>query len=190
MSDAFGEGPGAALDVLGTEWVSTEDVITDTRGWRTEKRRVPVDFLDWTINGVALRSHLRMADGSVADERTQMVRGAEGRPYPVESLRALLNGYQANDKTWVRFADGRTAILFCSQCGDLDCATISARIDFEDTKVRWSSVAYQTGLSEEPDFEGFEPVTFTFARTAYESTIREQLRRWDGSLRSGGSDAS
>jgi hypothetical protein len=180
MSNSFGKGPEATLDVLGTEWVATEDLIIDARGWRNTKRRIPVNFLDWTINGVSLRSHLRMPDGSVADERTQMVCGTEGRPYPVESLRALLDGYQENDKAWVRFANGRTAILYCSQCGDLDCATISARIEFEHTNVRWSGIAYQTGLSETPDFEGFEPVTFTFARNAYESTIREQLRRWGG----------
>lgn len=181
MSNNSAGSPEATLDVLGTEWVATEDVIIDIRGGRrSKKRRIPVHFLDWTINGVALRSHLRMPDGSVVDERTEMVRGTEGRAHPVESLRALLDGYQPNDKAWVRFADGRTAILYCSQCGDLDCATISARIDFEHTKVRWSSVAYQTGLSEKPDFEGFEPVTFTFARKAYESTIHEQLRRWGG----------
>lgn len=180
MSNTFGKGPDAALDVLGTEWVATEDVIIDITGWRSKKRRTPVDFLDWTINGVALRSHLRMPAGSVAGERTQMVRGLEGHAYAVESLRALLDGYRANDQAWVRFADGRTAILYCSQCGDLDCATISARVDFEKATVRWSSVAYQTGLSEKPDFETFEPVTFTFSRKAYESTIREQLRHWGG----------
>ena len=180
MSNNSEESDEGILDELGTEWVATEDVIIDIRGWRNRKRRTPVNFLDWTINGVALRSHLRLHGGSVADERTQMVRGTEGHPYPVESLRALLDGYQPNDEAWVRFADGRTAILYCSQCGDLNCATISARIDFENTKVRWSSVAYQTGLSEKPDFEEFEPVTFTFARRAYETTIREQLRHWGG----------
>ncbi|NEN06242.1 hypothetical protein G3T36_10175 [Diaminobutyricibacter tongyongensis] len=179
MSNTSGKGPDATLDVLGTEWVATEDVIIDVgRGGRSKKRRIPVSFLDWTINGVALRSH--PPKPSVAGERTLLVPGREGHPYPVESLRALLDGYQENDKAWVRFADGRTAILYCSQCADLNCATISARIEFGYTKVRWSSVAYQTGLSEGPDFEGFEPVTFTFARNAYESTIREQLRRWGG----------
>jgi len=171
-----------SLVLLGTEWVAAEDVILEFTGWlglRSKEHRTPVTYLDWTIDSVPLRSILRLPGGREPDERTRMVKGTEGDSWATSSLLALLDGYD-DDTTdeWVRYDSGRTAVFYCSQCADLGCPAITARIEFTDSTVRWSDVGYETEFSESPDFETFDRITLTFDRAHYEATIRALLTRW------------
>ena len=166
---------------LGTQWVATEDVAVTFTGWiqiRPEETRIPVEFLDWTIDGLPLRSMLTFSSGQFLDERTRMVKGWEGEPWAASSLRALLDGYVDSGPGRVNYDSGRTAILFCSQCSDLSCPAITTRIEHDESTVRWSDIGYETDWSETPEFETFDRITLTFEKEEYEATIRALLAQW------------
>lgn len=137
-----------SLVVLGTVRAAAEDSFSEPRGWlgwRSRVRHVPVEFLDWTVDDVTLRSLLRLPKGRLPNERTLMVKGFEQTSFATSSLVALLDEhhgeYEDAGDDWVRYQDGRTAIFYCPQCGALDCPSITARIEFTDSTVRWSGFA-------------------------------------------------
>ena len=173
-----------SLVVLGTVWASAENSFTEPRGrlgWRSGVRRVPVEFLDWTVDDVPLRSLLGLPKGGLPNERTLMVKGFEQTSFATSSLVALLDehgGYEEAGDDWVSYDDGRTAILYCPECGALDCPSITARIEFTDSTVRWRDIAYQTEFPDLATFDTFDPVTLVFAREQYEASVRSLLTVW------------
>lgn len=66
--------------------------------------------------------------------------------------------------------DRRYEILVCSECADLGCGAITARIDKERNVYTWSSFGYQNNYEETIDYLAFG--TFEFGAEAYESLFK------------------
>lgn len=149
------------MDVLGV----LERTVPDShfrRGSGAESR-----FLDWTVNGVLLRSMLGWA--SPPRETTCLRSG-----WILEAVLASLASLTVSGRG--EFPDGRAAILVCEQCGDLECGALSARIDLHDGIVRWTDFGWQV-----PSQDGFDPIEtplqFTFAEREYQALLAEVRSR-------------
>lgn len=151
--------------------------MLDIRRQPPIETRTPVEFDDWTVQGVPLRSLVPDSAGGHPDLRTFMTSEPGYWASAVESLRALLGEDGAAEDVWVRFDDGRVGLLFCSQCGDLDCSTLSAAIEVGAESVTWRDVAYQVGY-EPIDLSSQVPFTITFRRGEYEALVRQLLDKW------------
>lgn len=101
-------------------------------------------FLDWTVNGVLLRSLLGWASPPLM---TTCLRSG----WVLEPVLASLASLTASGRG--EFPDGRAAILVCEQCGDLECGAMSARVEIGDGVVRWTDFGWQV-----PSQDGFDPV--------------------------------
>jgi hypothetical protein len=136
--------------------VNTLGVTPAVTRWNDGEAR----FLDWTIDGVALRSM------EPTQHQTPLFLDDERwRESAVENLSRLL-GHLPGD-----FDDGRVALLFCPLCGDLGCGGYSVEVVFGDDEVEWRAFGWQY------DYEPFDPdqeVPFTgarFERKAYEKLL-------------------
>jgi hypothetical protein len=71
------------------------------------------------------------------------------------------------------FPNDRRSILVCSECGDLGCGAISARIRFDADSVTWEAFGYENTYDDEgPYLEDYRDVgLWTFERSAYEAVI-------------------
>lgn len=176
MSDSV-----SSLAVLGTRWTEFPTSKPRRRGFlglRSEQVERTVSILDWTIDGRPLRDRLGFADVRPCIEVTFMSQTNRGWDFTIESLRALLLENESGFDPWVQFTDGRAGILFCPQCGDLDCGAVSADVRFKGSVVEWRDVAYQNGFTDGvfPD----DPPAFSlrFDRAQYEATVRALLADW------------
>ncbi|KZB87272.1 hypothetical protein [Amycolatopsis regifaucium] len=140
--------------------MNTLGVVPSVTRWNDGEAR----FLDWTIDGVALRELVPMQERtplSLDDDRS--------REWAVENLSRLLGRLPGD------FDDGRVALLFCPLCGDLGCGGYSVELVFGDDEVEWRAFGRQY------DYEPFHPdqeVPFTgarFERKAYEKLLGDLL---------------
>jgi len=165
-----------ALSVLGSAWTETSTEAVTGR-WPRRTRTREVDwFRDWLVDGRPLRERASIGH-SRADDRPLMWGPEAGDAVVVASLRALLAEEVGPDEEWVRFPDGRTAILFCGLCGDIWCGAISADVRVEESIVEWRDVAYQDRITGEIAADR-PPFTLRFERGPYERTIRELITGW------------
>ena len=63
----------------------------------------------------------------------------------------------------------RILLYVCSDCGDIGCGALSAKIDFTDEKVVWSDFAYENAIEIVERYPEIGP--FEFFREAYSSTL-------------------
>ena len=159
-----------------TEAVSTLGVVEDSYvvsdeervGW-FRRRQVDrtVRYLDWTVDGRPLRDHLTYVDSTSPGEVTVLQNDWAASGVGRQLVKALL-GKESSSRYDVVMPDGRVALLFCSYCFDLDCATLTAEIVFADDFVEWRDVGWQVGYEplELSDSE-FDPPTFRFDRVQY-----------------------
>lgn len=162
------------LSVLGTTAaVSGYDVIT-TRWFRDRTVIHRVEFLDWTVDGTALRELVRWPDGE--PQEVTALQNVETAPdLQRQSVNALLGGPEVAG-LWTRMPDGRVPLLFCVACYDLDCQTLTAELMIGPEVVEWREIGWQVGY-EPFDIRQQEPSPFTvsFARPQYEAVLRELL---------------
>lgn len=174
-----GAGP---LVVLGTRWTEHSRGETRSTGfWRRRAERVdlaPRRFLDWTIDDQPLRDRLTFPDGRVCDDITFLTEGSRGDRFAIASLRALLRENVPGGDPWVQYADGRAGVLFCPQCGGLDCGAVSADVHIGATTVEWRNVAFQIDVPGGVAQCGVPWFTLRFDRAQYEATVREVLAAW------------
>ena len=147
------------MDVLGGELATT--------GWRDFKRvGVLAEFLDWTINGVRLWQHLGFQRPLA--ESTAIQDG-----WDLEFALELLDGL---DGSGGPLHDGRTPILVCQVCGDLEDGVLSASVVRDGNSIVWSGFGW-----ENPGLEGHDPlpttISFTFDAGEYLATLA-RLREW------------
>ena len=166
------------LSTLGVIATDDEDVSIEYRFFRAVEKRTPVQFDDWTVDGVPLRSLVPGASESNALERTFMTSDEAYWPSATESLRALLGEDSGDESTSVRFHDGRVGLLFCPSCGDLGCGALSAAVETSEDTVTWRDIDYQTGF-DGLDFSTGQPFSIVFERATYEAEVRSLLRRWE-----------
>lgn len=172
-----------SVSVLGTEWSESpqwEPMSIGFFGLRSKNVELPpIRFLDWTIDGEPLRDRLDHQDGSPCLNVTFLVEGSEGDRFAVESLKALLGKSASGFDPWVEYTDGRAGVLFCPQCGGLDCGAVSAEIVMGDELVEWRTVAYQDGVTEAVLTDTGPAFSLVFNRVEYESLLRSLLDRWE-----------
>jgi hypothetical protein len=180
----------ARTSVLGAVWAESERWEVKRFGFLGLRAKpvvaAPLRFLDWTIDGQPLRDRMAFPDGTVCREITFLTEGSEGDRYAIESLRVLLGEREAGADPWVRYSDGRAGVLFCEQCGGLDCGAVTAEVVVGDSHVEWRDIAYQNVpelLGDVSEMLGTDEVpafTLRFDRRSYESTVADLLAQWSG----------
>ena len=143
------------MDVLGVLERSVPDShFSDRSG--AESR-----FLDWTVNGVLLRSMLGWA-------RPPLMTTCLRSGWVLEPVLASLASLTVASSG--EFPDGRAAILVCEQCGDLECGALSARIDIGDGVVHWADFGWQ--VPSEDGFDWIETrLQLAFAEREYQALL-------------------
>ena len=63
----------------------------------------------------------------------------------------------------------RILLYVCSDCGDISCGALSAKIEFTDEKVIWSDFAYENAIEIVERYP--EIVPFEFSRMEYNNTF-------------------
>jgi len=71
--------------------------------------------------------------------------------------------------------EGRTPLLICSECGDIGCGAITARVSVKAQTVLWSDFWWEADY-EEFSSESFPSVRFEFDRKAYEAAMSRLLK--------------
>lgn len=124
-------------------------------------------FLDWTIDGVALRSMVP------TQEQTPLFLDDDvWREAAVETLRRLLGELPGD------FDDGRVALLVCPLCGDLGCGGYSVEVVFGDDVVEWRAFGWQTDYEPFDDPEVYRFIGARFERKAYETLLGDLLSNY------------
>ena len=163
---------------LGVQWARSPRREYRPTGFL--RRWTPIDvpasrYLDWTVDGEAIGDWFAAEDDprfetTWLNETDRDVKMIEG------SLRALL-GERTRWHREVAFDEGRVALLFCAQCGDLGCGAITADVAFTTNTAEWRDIAREDGaiggLFPDPP-----PRTVVFERSQYEATIRTLLADW------------
>ncbi|UDF13787.1 hypothetical protein LH407_02730 [Antiquaquibacter oligotrophicus] len=169
--------------MLGTRWSEYRKNEIESFGFLGLRSKTvaspPIRFLDWTIDGEALRDRLVINGGIPCDDVTFLVEHSEGDRFAIESLKALLGVSHSGLDPWVEFVDGRAGLLFCHLCGDLGCGAVSAKVVFGDELVEWRAVSYQDGVTGAVLSDGGPAFSLIFNRVEYESLLRTLLDRWD-----------
>ncbi|MEU9691997.1 hypothetical protein [Amycolatopsis japonica] len=125
------------------------------------------EFLDWTIDGVALRSMVP------AEQRTPLFLDDDRwREAAVETLCRLLGRLPGD------FDDGRVALLMCPLCADLGCGAYSVEVVFGDDVVEWRAFGWQTDYEPFDDPEEYRFTGARFERTAYETLLGDLLSNY------------
>lgn len=186
------------LNVLGTTVAVTSWTEDRGRPWRRRQERREHRFLDFTIDGVALRD-IAEAQWAVSVRLTEMTRLCDDRPWPGEAvtgLRQLLADTDppSADGSDVRgidgrdtdidvpdtdLPDGRVALLVCAVCGDLACRSLGVDVLRSEDVVEWRRLGWQ--VADEPfvDADAFTPpTTYRFAADAYDRLLRPLLAHY------------
>lgn len=156
---------------------SSEYSIHSVRWFRSRFTPQVVPFLDWAIDGTALREMCRWSDGELPQEVTTLANPAASREFAAQSLRALLGGPE-HPEFWTRMADGRVPLLYCICCYDLECRTLTAEVAILDETVEWRDVGWQVGYEPyDRDDQELRTFTLVFERRQYESRLAELLQQ-------------
>jgi hypothetical protein len=66
---------------------------------------------------------------------------------------------------------GRTSFYVCSECGDIGCGAITAKIEFTDRTVIWKDFGYEDNDAQ-PDLTNYMEIgPFIFEKVDYSETI-------------------
>ena len=178
------------MNILGVEDAVNLMSMTDGKRYWQEH---PASFLDFTIDGTSLRElfdrpdYLTLLtandfDSSTRLESLQRLLGVDIPPpsFTPRFHRTRLDRWLRRRGTpyapWgTAFEDGRVGLLFC-RCGDLDCGTLSTRLEFHRDSVVWRDIGWQTTYER---FAGVDTddalTTAEFSRGSYERLIRGLL---------------
>ncbi|MEV7553985.1 hypothetical protein AB0N89_30580 [Amycolatopsis sp. NPDC089917] len=124
-------------------------------------------FLDWTIDGVALR------DMDPTQHQTPLFLDDDRwRETAVATLSRLLGDLPGD------FDDGRVALLFCPMCGDLGCGGYSVEVVLGDDVVEWRAYGWQYDYEPFDSAQEFAFAVARFDRKAYETLLRDLLSNY------------
>jgi hypothetical protein len=144
--------------------------------------KAPSRVIDVLIDGTRLLDLVREAELPYALEE-QREREAEFAPGPAPLLAGdymcLPSSYgwpsrhflgEPEERPWFCRDDGETVLLICT-CGDEGCWALTARIEVEETAVRWSGFR-----NNHRDWDLSALGRFTFSRPLYEQALRRTAR--------------
>lgn len=147
----------------------------DTRWFRTRRTTHRIEFMDWAVDGRPLRQMLAGEDGEPPQEVTALHNPDVPTGFKRQTLRALLAESEPTEH-WTTMPDGRVALLYCNVCYDLDCATLTTELVFEQDLVQWVNIGWQVGYEPfELNQDGTNALSFTFERWQYEAVLRTLL---------------
>lgn len=137
-------------------------------GRKTRETRVTA--YTWTIDGTDIaewvRHHRQADDLAIPAEETVWLAG---------------NAEDARDRVARLLGQAppefgpRTALLTCSECGDLACGAFTAEIGMDGDVVLWRAIGYNDGAAEEPPFLFEPPLVLRFDRDQYVHTLTSAL---------------
>ncbi len=140
--------------------------------WRVRHVENTVVYEDFYVDGVGVYACVRGRGGvGRGHDVSTGVRPADPSG-SIDAIRRLL-GLDPPD-----FVCGRTSLYVCIVCGDLGCATLSARIVGHEDRVDWTDIGWQVNYEE-----SFVPEPhigpFAFSRLSYEATLTDALHRYE-----------
>ena len=124
-------------------------------------------FLDWTIDGVALRELV-----PTQEQTPLFLDDDRWRESAVETLSRLLGSLPGH------FDDGRVALLMCPLCGDLGCGAYSVEVVRDDESVEWRAFGWQVDYEPYDPDQDFRFREARFDRTAYETLLGDLLSNY------------
>lgn len=68
-----------------------------------------------------------------------------------------------------RMPTDRILLYVCSDCGDISCGALSAKIDFTENKIIWSDFAYENSIEIVERYPEVGP--FEFSKEEYSATF-------------------
>lgn len=68
-----------------------------------------------------------------------------------------------------RMPTDRILLYVCSDCGDISCGALSAKIDFSENKIIWSDFAYENSIEIVERYPEVGP--FEFSKEEYSATF-------------------
>lgn len=68
-----------------------------------------------------------------------------------------------------RMPTDRILLYVCSDCGDISCGALSAKIDFTENKIIWSDFAYENSIEIVERYPEVGP--FDFSKEEYSATF-------------------
>jgi hypothetical protein len=176
-----------SVSVLGTRWSEYQQWKSVSFGFLGLRSKTvalpPTRFLDWTVDGEPLRDRFGLDDESPCRDVTLLLEHSEGDSFAIESLKALLGESSSGLDPWVQYDDGRAGVLFCPQCGGLDCGAVSVEVVMGNDVIEWRNVAYQDGNTGAVLTDDGPAISLIFNRDEYESLLRSLLDRWGGSAK-------
>jgi hypothetical protein len=122
-------------------------------------------FLDFIVNGRSLWEALGRRHDMVSILCVEF--SAEETARAVKRL--LLNERAA-------LPNNRRSLFVCSECGDLGCGTITARIERGDGTIRWENFGYENTYEAEVRFDDYAALgPLTFDAVDYEGMLLEAV---------------
>ena len=87
------------------------------------------------------------------------------------TLEAADSGYFVSQiaKYIGRMPTDRILLYVCSDCGDISCGALSAKIDFTENKIIWSDFAYENSIEIVERYPEVGP--FEFSKEEYSATF-------------------
>lgn len=127
-------------------------LILDKATRKIGTNQTPRDYLDFFISGKSLRTILNIEN---ADFITLFVWGGV---ISNDYYRHILNVFRLKEKS--KLHTGRAMMYVCPECGDIDCAAITAIIKDYGSKIIWSDFGYETGYGGVTETYEIEPIEF------------------------------
>ncbi len=136
----------------------------------------PFVYPEFVINGVPLAELLAAPPRHTSGRRTRLSQVPPiAFPYggDDEVARMLLDAPPD-------LRDGRSSILVCEMCGDIECGVISAVIERDGDAIVWRDFASQSPDPTDPDRGWYTPFTnvlpMRFDQSVYRKTLLTMLR--------------
>jgi hypothetical protein len=74
------------------------------------------------------------------------------------------------------FPDNRRSLFICSECGDIGCGAITARIVREGDTILWKDLGFENNNQEHVDLDPCKELElFTFEAVSYERVLLQAI---------------
>jgi hypothetical protein len=74
------------------------------------------------------------------------------------------------------FPDNRRSLFICSECGDIGCGAITARILREGDTIFWKDLGFENTYQEHVDLSTYKELgPFTFKAVSYERLLLQAI---------------
>jgi hypothetical protein len=146
------------MDILTLEYKVREGEVLRNRTTKTERR-----FIDFIVSGHSLGKHFGLPEFDLVG----VFGWSENKEYENQKVDEFLGNKRPELET------GRSSFYVCSECGDIGCGAITAKIEVTDSIVIWKDFGYENNYSE-PDLEDYSQVgPFIFNKTEYNKAIEK-----------------